>query len=117
MATTEEKYCLVMEAARLCMKQEFRGNLLADHLPVISLVVEKDPDESGGIDTITRIRAKYPTGKTGYTANWDGMGKSLDEALTSNLWGLEFEIEARLKQYQEMLARLKEAAPDDSNEK
>ena len=115
MATTEEKFNLVLEAANLILRQDVRTSCLNTHLPKVSIVVVKDPDEKGSYDTTTEIRLEYPDGKIGMTANWDGLGRSVDEALITNMWSFQFEIEERLVEYQKMLARLKEAAP--TNEK
>lgn len=109
MITTEEKFDLIIEAASLCLKQEFRGDMLDEHLPKVSIVVSKDPKEKGGIDIYTDIRVEYSNGKIGETTNWSGLATSVDESLTSNIRCLQFEIEKRLVAYQAMLDRLRAA--------
>lgn len=45
--STDDKFNLVREAVKLCIKQEFRGGILSDFEPKIRIVVDKENRYTG----------------------------------------------------------------------
>ncbi len=114
----EEKFDTLMQACALATEMESRGRLMREHQPKIEIVFLL---EDNSIDLCATkqykqidIRLVFPDGKVGEAVNWNGMGSTIDEALNGSLWCLRFELEERMKKMEEMLQKLKEVAPFDT---
>ncbi len=103
MATTQEKFSLILRACKIATEIESRGGIMHDHQPEIQLVVSSSED---GV-TQTSIQLVFPGGKTACAGNWDGMGKSLDESFDTNILCLFYELRERQARIARMLDELK----------
>lgn len=94
---------------------ESRGNLLERFKPKVEIVISREDKEY----IQTEIRLEYNQDikeNIGHPVNWGGIGRSLDESLTSNLWCLRYEIEERMAKFNAILPELKALAPLERDE-
>ena len=113
----DKKLNLILRAIDVVTEQESRGSLLKNFKPKVEIVISREDDEDY---MQTDIRLEYDQGmkeNIGHASNWGGMGRTLDEALTSNLWCLRYEIEDRMAKFNALLPELKELAPIERDEK
>lgn len=114
--SVDEKFNLIIKACELLTEIETRGNILKEFQPQhIKLSTYK----YDGQLIHSEIRLVFRDGKhdekVAKPCNWSGMGYTVGEALTCNLWCLQFETEERIAKLQKLLIELQAAAPMKSS--
>lgn len=109
MSKESEQIALIFKTCKALTEMETRGGNLHEVEPKkIRVSIEEYDSEF----LLTSIHYEFADGKTVEAGNASGgMGKTLSEALTSNLWALGFELEERIAKLQASLVEVKEAAP------
>ena len=110
----DKKIDLIFRACKIVTEMESRGSLLREVQPKARIVIHQDDDDDY---VSTDIVLDFKNNKTIDACNWGGYGRSLNEALTSNLWCLRFEIKERMNKLNAIMAELKDAAPLEDDDK
>jgi hypothetical protein len=107
--TINAKCKLVLDTVRLCLRQEFRGYVLDEYRPKVTLIIRtNDPPD---VSVYTDIGLDYSklSSVPPDVSNWGGLGDSLKDSLDSNLLSFRYELQARLAEYQKALEQVNQA--------
>ncbi len=104
--TIDVKFQLVIKACETLTEIESLGNLKSDFQPKRIEISTFNYDDL----ISTKIKLMFDE-RVAEPSNWSGMGYTIGEALTANLWCLRFETERRIAKLQALLAELSTAAP------